>query len=66
MVGEEEKAWSFGEEEKDDGVFDFKEEALQDVGLTIDGTSIALGVDEVEDPKKLEEEEKQLTAVLKG
>ncbi|KAG8483761.1 hypothetical protein CXB51_023363 [Gossypium anomalum] len=66
FVGEEDKAWSFGEEDKDDGVFDFKEEAVQDVGLTIDGTGIALGVDEVEDREKLEEEEKQLTAVLKG
>ncbi|KAK5803955.1 hypothetical protein PVK06_031604 [Gossypium arboreum] len=66
FVGEEDKAWSFGEEDKDDGVFDFKEEAVQDVGLTIDGTDIALGVDEVEDREKLEEEEKQLTAVLKG
>ncbi|KAG4130152.1 hypothetical protein ERO13_D09G125100v2 [Gossypium hirsutum] len=62
LVGEEDKAWSFGEEDKDDGVFDFKEEAVQDVGLTIDGTGIALGVDEVEDREKLEEEEKQLTA----
>ncbi|PPR93320.1 hypothetical protein GOBAR_AA27355 [Gossypium barbadense] len=40
FVGEEDKAWSFGEEDKDDGVFDFKEEAVQDVGLTIDGTRL--------------------------
>ncbi|GMI71153.1 Ribosomal Protein S9 M [Hibiscus trionum] len=66
LLGEEEKAWSFGEEEKDDGVFDLKEDGVRDAGETVDGTSTSLGVDEAEERKKLEEEEKQLTAVLKG
>ncbi|KAL4341613.1 hypothetical protein GQ457_08G016770 [Hibiscus cannabinus] len=65
-LGEEEKAWSFVQEEKDDGVFDLKEEAVRDVGETVDGTSIPLGVDDAEERKKLEEEKKHLTAVLKG
>ncbi|XVE96148.1 hypothetical protein REPUB_Repub02eG0196500 [Reevesia pubescens] len=66
LVGEEDKAWSFGEEEKHDGVFDLKDESIRDFGETGGETSIALSGDAVEERKKLEEEEKQLTAVLKG
>ncbi|XVF75952.1 hypothetical protein PTKIN_Ptkin13bG0228500 [Pterospermum kingtungense] len=68
LVGGEDKAWSFGEEEKDDAVFDLKEEGLRDFGETRDGyeSRIAVSGDGVEESKKLQEEEKQLTAVLKG
>ncbi|XWS56164.1 hypothetical protein CRYUN_Cryun09bG0062700 [Craigia yunnanensis] len=66
LVGEEDKAWSFGEEEKVDAVFDLKEEGVRDFGETGGESSIALSGDGVEERKKLEEEEKQLTAVLKG
>ncbi|XWS66481.1 hypothetical protein CRYUN_Cryun05aG0203300 [Craigia yunnanensis] len=66
LVGEEDKAWNFGEEEKDDGVFDLKEEGVRDFGETGGESSISLSGDGVEERKKLEEEEKQLTIVLKG
>ncbi|XVE75759.1 hypothetical protein DITRI_Ditri12bG0118500 [Diplodiscus trichospermus] len=66
LVRKEDKAWSFGEEEKEDGLFDLKEEGVRDFGETGGESSIAPSSDVVEEQKKLEEEEKQLTAVLKG
>ncbi|KAK6244043.1 hypothetical protein QUC31_010452 [Theobroma cacao] len=64
LVGEEDKAWSFGEEEKGDGVFDLK--GVRDFVETGGETSVAQSDDSVEEQKNFEEEEKQLTAVLKG
>ncbi|XVF75954.1 hypothetical protein PTKIN_Ptkin13bG0228700 [Pterospermum kingtungense] len=69
LVGGEDKAWSFGEEEKDDdGVLDLKEEGLWVLGETRDEyeSRIAVSGDGVEESKKLQEEEKHLTVVLKG
>lgn len=70
LGGEEDKAWNFGEEDEDDGVFDLKEESLRDFGETRDESESSFSrsgsVAGIEESKKLEEEEKQLTAVLKG
>ncbi|OMO72980.1 Ribosomal protein S9 [Corchorus capsularis] len=66
LVGEEDKAWSFEEEEKDHGVFDIKEEDVRDIGDIGGEIGVAQGDIQIEEQKKLEEEKKQLTAVLKG
>ncbi|XVF07412.1 hypothetical protein REPUB_Repub06bG0136500 [Reevesia pubescens] len=65
LVWEEDKAWSFGEVEKDDDMFDLKGD-VRDFGETGGETSIALTGVRVEERKKLEEEEKHLTSVLNG
>ncbi|XP_022742803.1 28S ribosomal protein S9, mitochondrial [Durio zibethinus] len=65
LVREEDKAWSFEEEEEDDSVFTLKE-GVPEFGETGGESSIALSGEAVEEQEKLEEEEKQLTAVLKG
>lgn len=64
LNSEEYKMWSLDEgDEKKDNVFDI-EEIAPDAGETSSGISVER--DQIEDPKMLEKEEKELTAVLKG
>ncbi|KAJ9139861.1 hypothetical protein P3X46_030556 [Hevea brasiliensis] len=66
LTSEGYKMWSLdeGEEEKDN-VFDIGEIA-QDASETSTETSVNLEIDQIEDPKELEREEEELTAILKG